>query len=113
MPWSETPTRLGNLRYAWVSADSHTRDALKALNRTLISSEAHAKGWTFANDEDHFEAQFKALLFGSARAAFDEKIIQAAQSMFSAFAAGDREAIGPNICGSFYGIVLENGGEKL
>lgn len=112
VPWSEILTRLGNLRYAWVFEDSHTRDALKAFNRTLVSSKAHAKGWAFANDEDHVEAQFKALLFGSAGAAGDEKIIQAAQSMFSAFAAGDREAIHPNIRSSVYGIVLENGGEK-
>lgn len=112
VPWSEILTRLGNLRYAWVFEDSHTRDALKAFNRTLVSSKAHAKGWTFATDEDHVEAQFKALLFGSAGAAGDEKIIQAAQSMFSAFAAGDREAIHPNIRSSVYGIVLENGGEK-
>ena len=112
VPWREILIRLGNLRCAWVFEDSHTRDALKAFNRTLVSSKAHAKGWAFASDEDHVEAQFKALLFGSAGAAGDEKIIQAAQSMFSAFATGDREAIHPNIRSSVYGIVLENGGEK-
>ena len=61
VPWSEILTRLGDLRYAWVFEDSHTRDALKAFNRTLVSSKAHAKGWAFADDEDHVEAQFKAL----------------------------------------------------
>ena len=112
VPWSEILNRLASLRYAWVFEDSHTRDALKAFNRTLVSAKAHAKGWAFADDEEHIEAQFKALLFGSAGAAGDEKIIQAAQSMFSAFAAGDREALHPNIRSSVYGIVLENGGEK-
>lgn len=112
VPWSEILAQLGNLRYAWVFGDSHTRDALKAFSRTLVSSKAHAKGWAFANDEDHVEAQFKALLFGSIGAAGDQKIIQAPQFMFSAFAAGDREAIHPNIRSSVYGIVLESGGEK-
>lgn len=112
VPWSEILTRLGNLRYAWVFEDPQTRDALKTFNRTLVSSKAHAKGWSFAENEDHVEAQFKALLFGSAGAAGDGRIIQAAQSMFSAFVAGDREAIHPNIRSSVYGIVLENGGEK-
>ena len=32
--------------------------------------------------------------------------------MFEKFAAGDKRAIHPNIRGSVYAIVLENGGEK-
>jgi len=32
--------------------------------------------------------------------------------MFGKFAAGDKKAIHPNIRGSVYAIVLDNGGEK-
>ena len=109
--WSEILGRLAALRSAWVFEDVQTRDALKYFQRTLVSSKAHAKGWSFAKDEDHIQAQFKALLFASAGLAGDEKIIQAAQAMFRAFAAGDRDAIHPNIRGSVYAIALQNGGE--
>lgn len=57
------------------------------------------------------QAQFKALLFGSAGLSGDEKVIKAAQDMFKAFAAGDRKAIHPNIRASVYAIALQNGGE--
>ncbi len=110
--WSEILSRLSNLRYAWVFEDPKTRDALKTFQRTLVSSKARAKGWSFAKDEDHVQAQFKALLFEAAGAAGDEKIIEAAQSMFRAFAAGKRNAIHPNIRSSVYGIVLEHGGKE-
>ena len=110
--WSEILTRLSAIRSAWAFEDVKTRNALKAFQRNLISSKAHAKGWSFTKDEDHIQAQFKALLFGSAGLAGDEKIVEAAQAMFRAFANGDRGAISPNIRGSVYAIALQNGGEK-
>lgn len=67
-------------------------------------------GWSFAPDEPHVRAQFKSLLFGSAGLSGDPTIIAAAQSMFRAFAAGDRKAIHPNLRVSVYGIVMGNGG---
>lgn len=109
--WSEILSRIAAIRSAWVFEDPKTRDALKYFQRTLVSSKAHAKGWSFTENEDHIQAQFKALLFGSAGLAGDEKVIQAAQAMFRAFAAGDREAIHPNIRSSVYAIALRNGGE--
>ena len=77
-----------------------------------MSPQAHEKGWSFTENEDHILAQFKALLFGNAGQAGDPKIIEAAQSMFRDFAAGNRQAIHPNIRGSVYSIVLQNGGEE-
>ena len=91
---------------------SQTRAALKSFQLNLVSAKAHAKGWTFTDSEDHIQAQFKALLFGSAGLSGDTRIISAAQEMFKAFAAGQRKAIHPNIRGSVYAIVLQNGGEK-
>jgi aminopeptidase 2 len=89
-----------------------TREALKAFQRQLVSSKAHTKGWSFTEGEDHLQAQFKALLFGSAGLSGDPTVIAAAQDMFKKFAAGDRKAIHPNIRGSVYSIALQNGGEK-
>ena len=110
--WSELLTRISSIRAAWIFEDQKTQDALKAFQRDLASAKAHEKGWSFGPSEDHIEAQFKALLFGSAGLAGDQKIIKAAQDMFAKFANGDRKAIHPNIRGSVYAIALQNGGSK-
>lgn len=110
--WSELLTRISSIRSAWIFEEQKTQDALKAFQRDLASTKAHEKGWSFAPNEDHIEAQFKGLLFGSAGLAGDKKIIKAAQEMFAKFANGDKKAIHPNIRGSVYGIVLQNGGSK-
>ncbi|KAL9119517.1 MAG: hypothetical protein Q9187_003933, partial [Circinaria calcarea] len=110
--WEQILDRIGSIRAAWIFEDEKVRDALKAFQRTLVSSKAHDKGWKFTDDEDHIQTQFKALLFGSAGMAGDTRIIEAAQDMFAKFAAGDRKAIDSNIRGSVYAIVLQNGGEK-
>ncbi|KAI4206462.1 MAG: hypothetical protein LQ346_001088 [Caloplaca aetnensis] len=110
--WGEILSRISSIRSAWVFEPEPTRDALKSFQRSLVSSQAHSKGWTFDPDEDHIQAQFKALLFGSAGLTGDEKVIKAAQDMFAKFKGGDRSAIHPNIRGSVYAIVLRNGGEE-
>ncbi|SLM36209.1 aminopeptidase [Lasallia pustulata] len=110
--WAEIVSRIGTIRATWVFEDQRTKDALKAFQRALVSEKAHSKGWQFGENEDHIQAQFKALLFGSAGLGGDAKIIEAAQTMFQDFAAGNKKAIHPNIRGSVYGIVLQNGGEK-
>jgi aminopeptidase 2 len=109
--WSEMLTRIANVRSVWTFEDQKTQDALKAFQRDIVSQKAHTKGWKFSASEDHVEAQFKALLFGSAGNSGDAEVIKAAQSMFKAFAEGDRKAIHPNLRGSVYGIALMNGGE--
>lgn len=110
--WSEILSRISAIRSAWVFEDSRARNGLKMFQRNLVSEKAHAKGWSFSPDEDHIQAQFKALLFGSAGLSGDPKVIDAAQSMFKNFTAGDRKAIPPNIRGSIYAIVLRNGGDN-
>ncbi|KAL2057248.1 hypothetical protein ABVK25_002301 [Lepraria finkii] len=109
--WDELLTRISAIRSAWVFEDQKTKDALKAFQRTLVSRKAHQKGWTFGENENHVQAQFKALLFGSAGLSGDEKIVKAAQDMFKDFAAGNKKAIHPNIRGSVYAIALQNGGD--
>ncbi|KAL9026947.1 MAG: hypothetical protein Q9196_004465 [Gyalolechia fulgens] len=110
--WSEILSRISSIRSAWVFEPEPARNALKSFQRSLVSSQAHRKGWTFTPDEDHIQAQFKALLFGSAGLAGDEQIIKAAQGMFAKFKSGDRTAIHPNIRASVYAIVLRNGGQE-
>ncbi len=90
---------------------AQVKDALKAFQRALVSEKAHTKGWTFTNGEDHIQQQFKALLFGSAGLSGDKKVIEAAFSMFKDFCNGNKKAIHPNIRGSVYGIVLQEGGK--
>ena len=110
--WDELLTRISAIRAAWIFEDEKTKDALKTFQRELVSPKAHEMGWAFSENDGHIESQFKALLFGSAGLAGDEKIIKAAQDMFKKFAAGDRKAIHPNIRGSVYAINLQNGGNS-
>ncbi|KAL8942055.1 MAG: hypothetical protein Q9216_001867, partial [Gyalolechia sp. 2 TL-2023] len=110
--WSEILSRISSIRSAWVFQPEPARDALKSFQGSLVSSQAHSKGWAFTPDEDHIQAQFKALLFGSAGLSGDGQIIKAAQDMFAKFRSGDRSAIHPNIRGSVYAIVLRNGGQE-
>lgn len=81
------------------------------MQRALVSEKAHNEGWTFTDGEDHVQQQFKALLFGNAGSAGDKKVVDAAFSMFRDFCNGNRKAIHPNIRGSVYSIVLQNGGK--
>ncbi|PWY93461.1 lysine aminopeptidase apsA [Aspergillus sclerotioniger CBS 115572] len=110
--WNEILTRIGALRAAWLFEDAPTKDALKAFQRSLVSSKAHEIGWEFSDKDGHVLQQFKALMFGSAGMAEDPVVVKAAQEMFERFAAGDENAIHPNIRGSVFSIVLKNGGEK-
>ena len=110
--WDELLTRISSIRAAWIFEDEKTKAALKTFQRELVSPKTHEKGWSFSDNDGHIESQFKALLFGSAGLAGDEKVIKAAQEMFKKFAAGDRKAIHPNIRGSVYAISLQNGGDS-
>ena len=110
--WNEILTRIGTLRAAWIFEDDQSKAALKAFQRSLVSSKAHELGWDFSEKDDHILQQFKALMFGSAGMAEDPVVIKAAQDMFARFAAGDISAIHPNIRGSVFTIVLKHGGAK-
>jgi len=110
--WEEITTFIGSLRSAWIFEDEATQKALKAVARDLISKKAHSLGWQFSDSDNVVLQQFKALMFSTAGLAGDETIVKDAQSMFSKFVQGDREAIHPNIRGAVYSIVLQNGGKK-
>ncbi|KAK2761286.1 Aminopeptidase 2 mitochondrial [Arachnomyces sp. PD_36] len=110
--WNEILTRIASLRAAWVFEDVKVRDSLKAFQLSLLSAKAHELGWEFSENDGHILQQFKALMFGSAGAANDPKVIAAAKDMFNRFAAGEHSAIHPNLRGSIFNIVLRNGGEK-
>jgi aminopeptidase 2 len=110
--WNEILTRIGTLRAAWIFENDESKAALKAFQRSLVSSKAHELGWEFSEKDDHILQQFKALMFGSAGMAEDPVVIKAAQDMFARFAAGDISAIHPNIRGSVFTIVLKHGGVK-
>ncbi|KAK1807888.1 Aminopeptidase 2 mitochondrial [Friedmanniomyces endolithicus] len=110
--WDEITARIGAVRAAWIFQDDKVKDALKAFSRDLVSSKAHKLGWEFKESDGHIEQQFKALLFGSAASAGDEKAKTATFNMFDKFVKGDRQAIHPNIRGAVYSVVLQYGGEK-
>ena len=110
--WDEISARIGAVRSTWLFEDDKTKEALKAFQRDLSSSKSHKLGWTFKESDGHIEQQFKALMFGSAASAGDEKTKKAAFEMFEKFTNGDRSALHPNLRASVYSIVLQYGGEK-
>jgi aminopeptidase 2 len=110
--WDELTARIGALRSIWIFEDEKTKDALKAFQRDLASKKSHELGWTFKESDGHIEQQFKALMFGNAASAGDEKTKKAAFEMFEKFIGGDREALHPNLRGGVYSVVLQYGGEK-
>lgn len=110
--WNEILTRLATIRGVWIFEDTKVKDALKAFQRSLVSSKAHEIGWEFSENDGHILQQYKALMFGSAGSAGDQKVINAANDMFSRFAGGDLSAIHPNLRASVFDIALRDGGEK-
>lgn len=113
--WTELTGRIGALKSAWLFADQAEKDALKHLQRDLISPLAHKIGWEFTEGDDELTQQLKSLTFGAAGLNGDPKVVEAAMEMFAKFAAGDLDAIHPNLRGSVYGIALAQGannGEK-
>ena len=110
--WDEITARVGAIRSTWIFEDEKTKDALKAFQRDLSSAVSHKLGWTFKDSDGHIEQQFKALMFGNAASAGDEKTKAAAFDMFEKFMSGDRAALHPNLRAGVYSVVLQYGGEK-
>jgi aminopeptidase 2 len=108
--WNEILSRLNAVRSAWIFEDEKVKSALKSFQLFLCADKAHELGWTFSENEDHVMSQFKSLLFGSAGLAGDEKIIEASQEMFAKWAAGDYEAIHPNLRAGVLSMALRDGG---
>ena len=108
--WSELLTRLGSIELAFQYNDPAISKGLQTFRKDLSSPMAHKLGWQFSDSDGHVEQQLKALVFGSAGLSGDEKIIAAAKEMFSKYAAGDAEALHPNIRGSVFSMNLKYGG---
>lgn len=111
--WSEISGRLGAIDGAWAFEDKKVLDALKAFKRELFAAPAQTAGHEFSTHEDAFvENQLKSLLFSAAASANDERTVAEAKDMFAKFAAGDKDAIHPNLRGSVFSTALKNGGAK-
>ncbi|KAL7629251.1 Aminopeptidase 2 mitochondrial [Parahypoxylon ruwenzoriense] len=109
--WSEIIARVATVQSAWVFEDTAVKNGLEAFVKELISERAHKLGWAFSEKDGHVEQQFKAMLFGAAGMAGDEKIIAAAKEMFSKYMGGDKSSIHPNIRGSVFSMALKYGGK--
>lgn len=110
--WSEIIARVATVQGAWVFEDKSIKDGLERFVKDLVSERAHKLGWEFSDKDGHIEQQFKAMLFGAAGMAGDEKIIAAAKDMFNKYMAGDKTAVHPNIRGSVFGMALKYGGTE-
>nr|OQO21284.1 hypothetical protein B0A51_10340 [Rachicladosporium sp. CCFEE 5018] len=110
--WDELTARIGAIRSAWIFESQDKKDALRTFQRDLVAKKSHELGWEFKPSDGHIQQQFKALLFGAAASAGDEKTKTAAFEMFEKFTAGDRSALHPNLRSSVYAVVLRYGGAK-
>ncbi|KAI1808367.1 peptidase family M1-domain-containing protein [Daldinia bambusicola] len=110
--WSEIIARVATVQSAWVFEDAAVKDGLEAFVKDLVSERAHKLGWNFSDKDGHVEQQFKAMLFGAAGMAGDQKIIEASKEMFKKYMDGDRSAIHPNIRGSVFSMALKYGGKE-
>lgn len=110
--WSEIIARVATVQSAWVFEDAAVKDGLEAFVKELVSERAHKLGWSFSDKDGHVEQQFKAMLFGAAGMAGDQKVIAAAKEMFNKYMSGDRSAIHPNIRGSVFSMALKYGGKE-
>lgn len=108
--WNELIGRLATIQSAWLFEDQAVRDGLQAFKRSLVAPKAHEMGWEFSDSDGHIEQQFKAMLFGAAGLAGDEKVVAAAKDMFERFMAGDKSAIHPNIRRGVFSMALKYGG---
>lgn len=71
--WDEITARVSAIRGAWVFEDDAAKKALKAFQKVLVSPQAHEIGWEFKDSDSHLLQQKKALMFGVAGLAGDEK----------------------------------------
>ncbi|KAI0176375.1 peptidase family M1-domain-containing protein [Hypoxylon sp. FL1284] len=110
--WSEIIARVATVQSAWIFEDATVKDGLEAFVKDLVSERAHRLGWVFSDKDGHVEQQFKAMLFGAAGMAGDQKVIADAKAMFKKYMDGDKSAIHPNIRGSVFSMALKYGGEE-
>jgi len=113
--WAELSARVSSIKSAWLFAPQEERAALKKFQCDLMAPLAHKLGWEFKESDDELAQQLKTLAFSGAGLNGDPKVVEAAMAMFKKFAAGDLDAIHPNLRGTVYGIALQfgsNQGEK-
>ncbi|KAL7273583.1 Aminopeptidase 2 mitochondrial [Rhizina undulata] len=113
--WGQITGQIQAVRSSWNFESKEVRQGLRRFLRDLSAPIAHKLGWEFKEDDEDIQKQFKALMFSVAGSSGDPIVVKAAQEMFQKFAAGDLDAINPNIRAAVYSIALEygkNGGEK-
>lgn len=110
--WAELSARVSSVKSAWLFAPQEERAALKKFQCDLMAPLAHKLGWEFKEGDDELTQQLKTLAFSGAGLNGDPKVVEAAMAMFKKFAAGDLDAIHPNLRGTVYGIALQFGGNQ-
>ena len=113
--WSESASRIGSIKAAWLFEPKEVLKGLKKFQRDLFSPIAHEIGWDFKPRDSDILKQLKTLTFGEAGYGGDEEVVAAAKEMFKKFTDGNVDAINPNIRSPVYHIMLQHGdndGEK-
>ncbi|KAG7696028.1 hypothetical protein KL951_003553 [Ogataea haglerorum] len=110
--WSEMIARISAVKRAWLFEDESIKEGLKALVRSLVSDKCHKAGWKFESSEPFLEQRLKALLFSAAAANGDQKVIDAAKSLFAGYIGNEKSEIDPNLRGTVFSVAATHGSKK-
>lgn len=110
--WGEISSQLAQLLSIWWEQPQEDIDLLKTFIASLYASQAEKLGFDFGPQESDKVKLLRPLILGMAAKSGNKMVIAEAQKRFSAFVAGDMEAIHPNLRGTVYGIVVREGGVK-
>lgn len=110
--WGAIATNWVTVRGAWLFEDDDVQAGLKKFGSQLFGKKAREVGWTIKESDSFSDRELKTLLFSQAGQNGDKAVIKAAFDMFEDFAAGNREAIHPELRSPVFRLVLANGGKK-
>lgn len=107
--WETIDQHLRTLQEAFKFQSFPAVEGIRKLTEDLMGSMARSRGWDLSGGDDT-SVLFKSMLFSSAGLVGDEKVIRAANQMFTKRLDGDEHAILPSLRYEVFGVVAAHGG---
>jgi aminopeptidase 2 len=110
--WGVLTSRLNEVLSVWWEQDPPLVHNLKSFIRNIYSRKVQTLGFDFEKDEEDKISLMRPLIIGMAGKCGDQEVLREARARFSRFAAGEFEAIHPNLRDVIFGFVIEQGGQE-
>lgn len=108
--WFEMLSRISSIRDVWQFEGEEFLNNYKKFMREFVAPKGKELGYVFAeNDQDILTQQLKAQLFATAVSNESPEFMLAAKDMWTKYAAGDKDAIHPNLRASVFGLAAKQG----